>query len=519
MFPMTADPQRSTSVPARALPPDARAADASPAPEVLATAASLARAGRWLDAIATIQPHLQDSPACWPLASALADLLEATGATMDAIAALRGFVAHSPRSAEGWHRLAGLLHRTGDLAQAIDAATMAVALRDDWPQALNRLGCLLEAADPPQGDPARATAVLQRAVACAGPWNAPRLNLARQWRERGRIADAIALLHDATTRDPADAAARIALAEARLQHGDYADGWRDYDWRFGQGGQVPAYPGTDAPVWDGRPLRGEIVMVWLEQGLGDQLQFCRYLPAIVAAGGRVWLQAPRVLQPLLASLGVVERFVDEGEAPEGFDLQIPLLSLPHALRATVPDIPRAPYLSADMLSADATPLSASTGSLRVGLVFASRADHPAATRRDCPLPLLRALSDLPQVALHSLQFGTAASAAVRAQDWPIVDLAPVLGDFAQTAAIVRAMDLVITVDTAMAHLCGALGHPVWTLLSTPCDWRWQCGRDDSPWYPSMRLYRQTTPGDWSTPLQQVRRDLAALAARRDAVPA
>lgn len=508
MSPMTADPQRPITVPASALPPDARAADASPAPEALATAASLARAGRLHDAIATIQPHLQDSPACWPLASALADLLEATGATMDAIAALRGFVAHSPRSAEGWHRLAGLLHRTGDLPQALDAAATAVALRDDWPQALNRLGCLLEGIDP-----AQATAALERAVACAGPWNAPRLNLARLRRDRGRIADAIALLHDATTRDPADAAARIALAETRLQHGDYADGWRDYDWRFGQGGQVPAYPGTHAPVWDGRPLRGEIVMVWLEQGLGDQLQFCRYLPAIVAAGGRVWLQAPRVLQPLLASLGVVERFVDEGEVPADFDLQIPLLSLPHALRASVPEIPRAPYLSADTAQ-----LSASADTLRVGLVFASRADHPAATRRDCPLTLLRALSDLPQVALHSLQFGAAASAAVRAQDWPIVDLAPALGDFAQTAAIVRAMDLVITVDTAMAHLCGALGHPVWTLLSTPCDWRWQCGRDDSPWYPSMRLYRQTTPGDWSTPLQQVRRDLVALTPRRDAMP-
>jgi Flp pilus assembly protein TadD len=506
---MTADPQRPITVPASALPPDARATDASSVPEVLATAASLARAGRLHDAIATIQPHLQDSPACWPLASALADLLEATGATMDAIAALRGFVARSPRSAEGWHRLAGLLHRTGELPQAIDAAAAAAALRGDWPQALNRLGCLLEGIDP-----AQAAAVLERAVACAGPWNAPRLNLARLWRDHGRIADAIALLHDATTHAPADAAARIALAETRLQHGDYADGWRDYDWRFGQGGQVPAYPGTHAPVWDGRPLRGEIVMVWLEQGLGDQLQFCRYLPAIVAAGGRVWLQAPQVLQPLLASLGAVERFVDEGEVPAGFDLQIPLLSLPHALRASVPEIPRAPYLSAD-----AAQLTAGTDTLRVGLVFASRADHPAATRRDCPLPLLRALSDLPQVALHSLQFGADASAAVQAQDWPIVDLAPVLGDFAQTATIVRAMDLVITVDTAMAHLCGALGHPVWTLLSTPCDWRWQCGRDDSPWYPSMRLYRQTTPGDWSSPLQRMRRDLIALTARRDAMPA
>jgi hypothetical protein len=206
--------------------------------------------------------------------------------------------------------------------------------------------------------------------------------------------------------------------------------------------------------------------------------------------------------------------------PEGFDLQIPLLSLPHALRASMPHIPPAPYLSTAVAlpAAAEALLSAPAGTLRVGMVHASRHDHPAAARRDCPLPLLRTLSGLPGVSLYSLQFGAAASAAVRSQDWPLADLAPVLGDFAQTAAIVQALDLVITVDTAMAHLCGALGHPVWTLLSTPCDWRWQCRRSDSPWYPSMRLYRQTTSGDWNAPLQRIRDDLAVLVASRTASP-
>ena len=458
---------------------------------------------------------LQRAPDSWPLASAHADLLEATGATGAAIDSLCEFTARSPDAADAWYRLAGLLSRARQSGPAIQAARAAVTLRTEWPQARNRLGCLLETSAPDG-----ALVEFGRAVELAPDWNVPRLNLARLLRERGQSAAAMVLLREAVRRRPGETSAHVALAEVLLERGDFAEGWRDYEWRFDCGGQTPAHPGTQKPVWDGQRLEGQIVMVWLEQGIGDHLQFCRYLPCIVAQGGRVWLQAPRVLQPLLRSSGVVERFVDEGEVPEGFDLQIPLLSLPHALRASVPEIP-APhvYLSTDttLSAAAAALLSTRPGTLRVGLVFASRPDHPTAARRDCPLPLLGCLAGVPDVRLFSLQFGPAGAAA-RQQDWPLVDLGPVLGDFAHTAAIVLALDLVITVDTAMAHLCGAIGHPVWTLLSTPCDWRWQFSGRDSAWYPSMRLYRQAARGDWSAPLEQVGRDLAALAVARAGGP-
>lgn len=489
---------------------DVHATSPDPA-RILADAAELARTGRLADAIALLVPAVRQAPTHGPLASALTDLFEATRALPEAIATLQAFVQAAPEAAEGWHRLAGLLPRVGEQTAALDAARRAVALRAAWAPALNRLGCLLSPASP---DAARDA--FRRAIAAEPRWVAPALNLARSLRDHGEGADAVAVLRAAARHAPDDATLRAALAEALLEHGAFADGWREYAWRFDCGGAVPAFPGTQAPVWDGEPLGGRIAMVWLEQGLGDQLQFCRYLPGLAAAGGRIWLQAPPSLRPLLATLGVVERFVDEGEVPAGFDVQIPLLSLPHALRARQPDIPMAPYLSAPHAPSDAVAAWRDTppGTLRVGLVHASRPDHPSAARRDCPLALFRPLSTLPGVALHSLQFGEAGAAAARAQDWPIVDLSPVLGDFARTAAIVHSLDLVITVDTAMAHLCGALGRPVWTLLSTPCDWRWQYGRADSPWYPSMRLYRQRVPGDWSTPLAAIAGDLAALAATR-----
>lgn len=459
----------------------------------LAEAASHARAGRFGDAIARLQPLARKAPDHWPLHAALVDLHEVMGAHGQAAASLQAYLHRNSGSADAWLRFAGLLQRTGHPAQALEAVRASLALRGDAPQALHLLGCLSDREDPAAAD------AFARAMALAPGWNPPRRHLAALLRARGDTARALALLREATRLQPDDQLAWMQLAETQLEQGDDA-GWDAYAWRFDCGGRTPQYPGTHAPFWDGRPLQGEIVMVWLEQGLGDQLQFCRYLQGIVAAGGRVWLQTPHRLRGLLASLGTVERFFDEGETPQGYDLQIPLLSLPHTLRDTWPGMPTAPYLYANApLSAQADALLAvPPGTTRIGLMHASRPDHPCAAQRDCPLPLFAPLADLPGLRLYDLQFGGTAMAP----DW-LTRIGHVAGDFAHTAAIVDRLDLVITVDTAMAHLCGALGRQVWVLLPTPCDWRWRRDRDDSPWYPSMRLYRQARSGDWSAPLARI----------------
>ncbi len=480
------------------------------APEaVLRVAASLASARRFTEAIDLIRPLAARFPGHWPYASALADLLEAADMQTQAIQWLQAFVARAPQAADAWFRLAGMLRDAGQIPAALDAARRATMQRPDWPQAHNRLGCLLE-----REEPDLALAAFLRASELAQDWIPPRLNQARLLREQGSLSEAIALLRQTLQRAPDHHQLHVALAEALLEDGQFEEGWQAYEWRFDADGRTPPFPGTNAPVWDGEPLNGRILMVWLEQGLGDQLQFCRYLPYLAALGGRVWLQTPRVLQPLLQSLGVVERFFDEGDTADGFDLQIPLLSLPRVLGEALHTIPNDVYLFAEQAlpTSAAALIPAHSTTLRVGLVHASRADHPSAARRDCPLSQLSALADVPDVRLYTLQFEPGPTR--RLANGPLADLRPLLGDFAQTATIVRALDLVITVDTAMAHLCGAIGHPVWTLLSRPCDWRWQVDGSESRWYPSMRLYRQARRGDWSCPLAHMAHDLAVLAAKQ-----
>jgi len=198
----------------------------------------------------------------------------------------------------------------------------------------------------------------------------------------------------------------------------------------------------------------------------------------------------------------------------GCDLQVPLMSLPRLLGTTLAAVPApVPYLAptaADLAAADARLAEAGRG-LRVGLVWASAPGNPAAGRRDCDVAFLARLARIPGVTPFSLQFGERAADVARHPDLGILDLSGEIGDFASTAAFVRALDLVITVDTAMAHLAGALGQRVWTLLSEPADWRWLLERPDSPWYPTMRLFRQPRPGDWPAVLAEVERELRELA--------
>lgn len=464
------------------------------------------------EAIKAVQASLSYLPQSWRLTSALVDLLEANKQPTEGIRALRSYLDVEPDNAECWLRLSHLLACTRQEVKALQAAESAVAADSQWPPAYNRLGSLVELTNPQA-----ALSAFTKAQSLAPQWRVPRFNRSRVLRELGRLDEATVLLRQLVDEQPDDQPAQSALAEALLQQGELAAGWSAYDWRFDCGGKVPPYSGTSAPVWDGAPLAGQVVMVWLEQGLGDQLQFCRYLPWITQLGGRIWLQTPPKLRLLLDSLGVIERFVDEGVVPEGFDLQIPLMSLPNALRSSVFEIPSADrYLASKRaLAADLTKaLAFGDDVLRVGVVHASRADHPQARRRDCPLLLLSHLAEVPNVRLYNLQFSAEGPAASPSAGKTMVELGHMLGDFEQTAAVVCALDLVITVDTAMAHLCGALGQPVWTLLSTSCDWRWQLRRTDSPWYQSMRLYRQEQQGDWSNPLAAIADDLAALAIAR-----
>lgn len=439
------------------------------------------------------------------IAGGLAEL--ADGRPEAAAPLLAGALEIDAEHGPAWAAFGELLAATGRQSQAASALRRAHALGGESAASWHRLGAVLREL----ADLAGAEAAWQRAAELAPAWPMPWLNLGRLALGRGLPETAIAPLRRALElgpgREPETALAHLDLGTALLLIGELAEGFREFEWRFWTGGVTPQFPGTTAPVWDGSALAGRTVMVWIEQGLGDSLQFVRYLRHLNELGGRVWLQVPRPLLSLYANLEGVERLVPEGEEVAGYDLQVPLLSLPRLCGTTLETIPaQVPYLQAPSCGKAGREALAKGGeSFRVGLVWGSRPDHPAAPVRDCPLKLLAPLAEIPGLALYSLQFGP--QAAELAACPAIVELTGVLGDFASTAALVQEMDLVITVDTAMAHLAGALGRRTWTLLAHQADWRWLQHRDDCPWYPTMRLVRQEQPGDWAGVIARVEQDL------------
>jgi hypothetical protein len=288
-----------------------------------------------------------------------------------------------------------------------------------------------------------------------------------------------------------------------------AQGWPEYEWR----GQSPEIKKLSrqfaAPRWTGDDPSGQRILVWAEQGFGDAIQFARYIPVLAARGARVILHAPSELSGLLRRVTGVDQLIARGQPIPQVDLHCPLLSLPHLLGTNcVEEIPAdIPYISpAPPLRDDfAARLKDLGEGPKIGLVWTGRPYPPG---RSIPLELLAPLAKFDSVKWVSLQFGDPVPADSRAvcgfhiHDWP-----DQLTGFDEMAALIAALDRVITIDTAVAHLAGAMGKPVWTMLRFVPDWRWFLDRSDSPWYPTMRLFRQRSEGVWSGPVEEVAQSL------------
>jgi hypothetical protein len=294
----------------------------------------------------------------------------------------------------------------------------------------------------------------------------------------------------------------------------FEEGWVEYESRWQVQSMHTPIPELPKPRWTGQELNGETVLLYAEQGFGDTLQFCRYAAMVAAAGGRVIMVVPKSMQSLMRSLGgVAEVLSEDTTALPPFDYQCPLMSLPAAFGTTVETIPApASYLKADP-EPWADVLNDLPG-LKVGLAWAgrSRTAQPHAVaidrRRSMHLSQMAPLLDVPGCSFVSLQRGLpAAQLQTLPEGKTLHDVSSRLGDWADTAGLVAGLDLVIAVDTAVAHLAGALGKPIWMLNRYDSCWRWLTNRDDTPWYPTMRQFRQATSGDWPGVIARVRRAL------------
>ena len=295
---------------------------------------------------------------------------------------------------------------------------------------------------------------------------------------------------------------------ASLVKGDMPYGWDQYEARLRVPGLITPQRYFTHPRWDGKPFPGRTLLLHYEQGLGDTLMFVRYAPLVKALGGRVILAAQAFLADLVTTCPGIDEVIPKGTPPPPFDFHFPLLSLPWRFRTDLNSIPAdVPYLRVP----DEVPhrrgigdlLAQSEGLIRVGLAWKGSESHPRDLERSIPPATLAPLATLPQVAFYGFQ----REEDLEAPFLGVHNLGRLLSNFSDTAFALSAMDLVITVDTAVAHLAGALGIPTLLLVTCTPDWRWMLGREDSPWYPTMRIYRQPIPGDWGSVIQRVLLDL------------
>jgi hypothetical protein len=328
-----------------------------------------------------------------------------------------------------------------------------------------------------------------------------------------RLPEAIAAFREAVVRQPQFAQAHWNLSLALLTQGEYAEGWREYAWRESIAelvGQERRYAGAR---WDGVVRQGMTLLITAEQGLGDMLQFIRLVEPLACRGVTVLVSAPRPLLSLLATAPGVARVCGPQDPRPAYDAHAPLLALADAFGIDASTIPaNVPYLAPDRgrCAEVANTLAAYAGRRKIGLAWAGNRAHSNDFRRSIPLAKLAPLLGTPNAAWFSLQpiEDDATAAALNAAS-ELIRL-PVRSEFDGTAALVSQLDLVITVDTSIAHLAGALAKPVWVLLPFAADWRWQMERSDSPWYPTARLFRQPRPGDWDAVVRDVSVALAQL---------
>jgi SAM-dependent methyltransferase len=344
-------------------------------------------------------------------------------------------------------------------------------------------------------------------------------NMGQLREAQGEFPEAGACYERALELQPDFEAARFNRSILRLLEGDLARGWPDYERRK----QLHSPRHFRQPQWRGEPFEGGRILLHAEQGLGDTLQFLRYVPMVQAAGGEVILEVPATLRRMAAELPGIdaEALFIAGEALPEFAWQCSLMSLPLAFRTTVASIPaRVPYLSFPVEAwQKAARYPWPARGLRVGIAWAGSSAHWKDRFRSIPVSTLKPLLGAKEATFYSLQVGPRAGELAELGDpnsgGAMTDLAPQIEDMADTAGLILHLDLVIAVDTAVIHLAGALGKPVWALLPLAPDWRWMLGREDSPWYPTMRLFRQETLGDWEGVMARVCEALMRFSPERD----
>jgi hypothetical protein len=416
-----------------------------------------------------------------------------------AIAALRGAAMANPAQPSGWIDLGNALCQAGEATGAIAAYERAIELDPKSSDAYSNLAVALSQC----GDLDAAVTALQKALAAnpnaAAAWN----NLGSLHLMTGQLDQAETAVNRAIELQGDFAEAHFSRSLIWLSRGDFRRGWAEYEWRLkSKSVFMPQAPKFPQPRWNGEALAGRRIFLYSEAGFGDTIHFARYVPLVAERGGRVVLGCQPQLVRLLRQLSGVDQVVTTGMPLPAFDVHCPLLSLPFVFQTDLHNIPSpAGYLQPDDLASGQWKVRAgATASLiKVGVAWAGAAHHRMDRWRSIDLKEFSRFFDMQGIQFFSLQKERENPAVGALTDWT-----GELRDFHDTAALIASLDLVISVDTAVAHLAGALGKPAWILLPAAADYRWLLDRTDSPWYASARLFRQSKLGQWGGVIEEVR---------------
>ena len=431
------------------------------------------RLGNYHAAIECLKRAIERRPDHAPAYNNLGIALDALERYDEALAAYGRALEIEPRYAEAHSNLGTVLAKLQDFAGSLEEFEKALELKPGYAEAYNNRGVT--------------------------------------YKEMRRLGEALANYDEAIRLKPDYVDARMNRALTCLLTGDFQAGWTEFEWRWKAPGKARVLP---RPEWDGRPLDGKAILLHCEQGLGDTLQFIRYANLVKRQGAKVIVRCPKALAAILGLCDDLDVIVAEGDPLPPFDCHAPLMSLARIFNTTLDTIPaNVPYLRADrkLIERWAADLASGAG-LSIGIGWQGNPRYQADRQRSIPLAAFAPVAELPGIQLFSLQKGTGVDQIAQLRGkLHVEEFGPERdessGPFMDTAAIMALVDLVITSDTAIAHLAGGLGVKVWTALPYTADWRWLTGRSDSPWYPSMRLFRQAKPGDWRSVFDEMRNEL------------
>lgn len=427
--------------------------------------------------------------------------LHQAGRLSEAVALYHEALRAEPRDWEIRYNLGNALRLLGRYGEAMTAYVMTLRSRPDLAEAHNDLGVSLAEL----GRWRDASVALRHAVVLAPALTGAYTALGLTFKEQGQTADARACFTRALACHPGLPDAHFLRGECLLKQGDWIAGWHDYRHRSGLRHLDVARRRYPQPLWRGEAGQGRTLLLWAEQGFGDTIQFCRFAIVLLQQGWRVILQVPQELKRLAATLPGIT-VTGHGDVPPPFDVQFPLLDLPSAFGLTPDNLPSAPYLVADSLAESWQSRLDRLSGAKIGIAWRGKTSHLRERARGLSADLFSRFTATPGLSFVSLQRDSRpdelAKLGVR-----VLDASTGFTDFADTAAMIASLDLVISSDTAVCHLAGALGVPTWVLLDAGADWRWLEDRIDSPWYQSMRLFRQKRQGDWEAVVEEVKHAL------------